>query len=1052
MIRRFFRTNGASGADTPFDNLVGLQTVTGGGLTQGNFQFDVSLSEKNNRTFNIGVFSEPISLDSLGLISIDESRELQSKEYQVFPNIDLSLVTNFTLYGSLKKRLEVSIQKILGHFPAGIVINFYNLDLTTGNTAYNISYNVESDLTTFTINVEKIQNPFSIDFTSRSRINLQNRETDFSPIRDLTNRFRDYVLIVNSTSYTVIDFKPSNNLFSGTLIIKVLGRPFYDTVTISNLIIRPNDLIVEKIFSEEFDEVTQFLLNRLVLPKYTANFVLPVEGNNGVVGLETQSVTFPLDGSWNLDIRTNNFTNYLELLNKIGEQFDQFKTNLITRFLTTNAFLEFDTSEQKVFKILQIYGRSFDQIKLYISALANMTNVQYQLGSTIPDELLKYLAETLGWKINISPIVQNEYLESTLSTTTDSQYEGYSRELTENEINYQFYQNLIINSAYLYKSKGTRKCIEFLLRFLGIPEAITEFNEFVYVVDQKIDMSQFYNQLYDITGGTYVQEVTVPVTDDVYQLFGVSYTGFNSSTIVNSVSVNFDNYAVDEFGYPYAPVETDEYYFEKGSGWFESTPQHRSPEIVISTTSVFTGSSPFVQTELQPFSYGQEYFSQWRSFPYMNLGFNLKLVRDNKKSWQPSVLRKNSDGGFNAYYIVQNDKLIINLKNIEIFLNPGQGLLYDVWYMSRNFNYPIPNSGMTPAYPSLGSYNWSFINPEANKKTFFEFQIDFIRSTINVRDRWFSSDGKTSGYSSLLNIFYNFLQSQENVGVSNFNFNYQKLIEYTEGIGSNWVRVIEQFIPATTIWQTGIRFENSHMQRQKYLWRKQQQCYLVPIYVTPPPPSNTRTPSSSPNITPTPSKTRAPSSSPNPTPAFTPTPSKTRAPGSSPNPTPTPTPTKNVGSVITCTIGTISGCIGNIVELPVTIQTNIGIGAISLAIDFDSAKLRGFSPVGNPPEPSITSLSPLLAGAGIANVTTFTGQVPNPPFNATTRTQFRFAWSSLTAFQQNGILFKIRFQILAVGNHIVKFDTATGGNCEITDIDAIVQPTTFINGSVTSNC
>jgi len=827
MAKRFFRTNGASGADTPFDNIVGLQTVTGGGLTQGNFQFEVSFSEKNNRTFNIGVFGDPISLDSLGILSVDESRELQAKEYRVFPNIDLSLVTNFTLYGSLRKRLEVSIQKILGYFPAGIVIDFYNLDLSTGNTAYNISHNEISDLTTLTIDVEKIQNPFSLDYSSKSRINLQNREAEFSPIRDLTNRFRDYVLVVDSIPYTIIDFKPSDSLFSGTITLKVLGKPFLNTTSNTNLIIRPNDFFVEKIFSEEFDEVVQFLLNKLVTPKYTATFVIPVEGEDGIVALQSQNVTFPLDGTWNLDIRTNNFTNYLEKLNKIGEQFDQFKTNLVTRFLTTNAFLEFDTTDQKVFKILQIYGRSFDQLKLYISALANMTSVQYEPGDTIPDELLKYLAETLGWKINVSPIVQQGYLEATLSTTGVSQYVGYSRELTDNEINYQFYQNLIINSAYLYKSKGTRKAIEFLLRYLGIPEAITEFNEFVYVADQRINMNEFYSQLFEITGGTYVQEITVPATDDVYRLYGVTYTGFSSSTIVESVSVNFDNYAVDEFGYPYAPIETDEYFFEKGSGWFESTPQHRSPEVVIPTSSVFTGSSPFVQTELQPFTYGQEYFSKWRSFPYMNLGFNLKLIRDNKKSWQPPILRKSSNANFNAYYLVQNDQLTINVKNIEIFLNPGQGILYDVWYMSRNFDYPIPNSGMTPAYPSLGSYNWSFINPEANKKTFFEFQIDFVRSTINVRDRWYSTDGKTSGYSSLLDIFYNFLQSQQNANVTNFGFTYQKLIEYAEGIGPNWIRLIEQFVPSTTIWQTGIRYENSPLQRQKFVWKKQQLCYLV---------------------------------------------------------------------------------------------------------------------------------------------------------------------------------------------------------------------------------
>jgi hypothetical protein len=910
MERRFFRTNGASGADTPFDNIVGLQTVTGGGLTQGNFEFDISLSEKNNRTFNIGVFGDPISLDVLGLTSVNESRELQSKEYRVFPNIDLSLVTNFTLYGSLRKRLEVSVQRILGFFPAGLQIDFLDLDYSTGNTAYNISYNQISDLTTLTINVSKIQNPFSIDYSSRSRINLQNRESEFSPIRDLTNRFRDYVLVVEGVSYTIIDFRPSDSLTSGTITLKITGKPFDTSVTNSNLLIRPSDFYVEKIFSEDFDEVVQFLLNRLVTPKYTATFAVPVEGDNGIAAIQAKSITFPLDGIWNLDIRTNNFENYLSKLNEIGQQFDEFKTNLVTRFLTTNSFLEFDTQDQKVFKVLQIYGRSFDQIKLYITALANMTSVQYQLGDTIPDELLKYLAQTLGWNINVSPIVQQGYLQSTLSTSGVTQYEGYSRELTENEINYNFYQNLILNSAYLYKSKGTRKAIEFLLRFLGIPEAVTEFNEFVYVADQRIDMNQFYDQLFQLTGGTYVNEITEYDSEITFSIYGITYTGFSSSTIVQSVSINFDDYPVDELGYPYAPIETDNYFFEKGAGWFESTPQHRSPEVVVPTFSVFTGSSPFVQTELQPFTYGQEYFERWRSFPYMNLGFNLKLVRDNKKSWQPPILRKSSNGGLNAYYIVGDDRLAINAKNTEIYLNPGQGLLYDVWYMSRNFNYPIPNSGMTPAYPSLGSYDWSFINPEADKKTFFEFQIDFIRSTINARDRWFSTDGKTSGYSSLLDIFYNFLQSVQNADVPNYNFTYKKLIEYVDGLGTNWIRLIEQFVPATTIWQTGIRYENSPMQRQKYVWKKQEPCYLVSLQVarvpvTPSPtasvtatlnqtptatPTNTITPSITPTITPT--NTLTPTVTPTVTPTNSITPTTTATFGLTPSATPTNTNTQ----------------------------------------------------------------------------------------------------------------------------------------------------------------
>ena len=40
-----------------------------------------------------------------------------------------------------------------------------------------------------------------------------------------------------------------------------------------------------------------------------------------------------------------------------------------------------------------------------------------------------------------------------------------------------------MNTAYLFKSKGTRKAIEFLFRFIGAPEALVEFNEYVVLAD-----------------------------------------------------------------------------------------------------------------------------------------------------------------------------------------------------------------------------------------------------------------------------------------------------------------------------------------------------------------------------------------------------------------------------------------------------------------------------------------------------------------------------------------------------------------------------------------
>ena len=821
---------GASGAQTPFDNLVGNQTVQGGGLTQGNFEWSYGISEKTNRNFNIGVFQLPVSLEDLNLESVNQSRELIAKEYRVYPNFDLSNVTNFTIFGSLQKRFEVSVQRIINFFPAGIEVDYFYYDFTTGNTATGITYNLVSNETELTIDVARIKNPFSLDYSVNSKINLQNREQEFSPLRDLTNTYRNYSLVVDEIPYQVIDLTPSTSLYSGIINVIVIGNPFSGvSTTDKSLVIRPNDYYVEKAFSENFDEVEKFLLNRLAQPQYTATFNVPIQTDGGAVELQNATVTWPKDGLWNLDIRTPSFTNYLEKLNIIGVDFDAYKTNLITRFLVTDSLLEFDTPDHKVAKVLQIYGRSFDQIKIFIDALAYMNSVNYSPGNDIPSMLLKNLAETLGWSPNISPITNEDFLNSVYAATGVTQYAGFSRELTPSELNYQFYRNLILNSAYLFKSKGTRRSIEFTLRLVGAPDALVEFNEYVYVADQRINMREFDTQLAQITGGTYVEDITTYNSGVTFSIYGTQYSGFTSNTETFLVTETRDSYPVDAFGYPQAPVDTENYFFEKGAGWFESTPQHRSPAVVNQTSSVFTGTSPNVQTTLQPFSYGQEYFDRFRNFPYMNLGFNLKLVPDNKKSWQPPVFRVSTQSGYNAYYVAPSDNLVLNAKNVDLFLNPGQGILYNIWSMSKDNNYPIPNTGMTPTYPSYGSYDWTFINPQPNKKTFFEFAQTFVQQTINARTRWYSTDGKTSGYPDLLNIYYNYLLSEENVGIPNDNFTYQKLIEYVDGLGPYWIRLTQQMIAASTIWNTGTRLENSPLQRQKFVYRRQSGCQLVPV-------------------------------------------------------------------------------------------------------------------------------------------------------------------------------------------------------------------------------
>jgi len=821
-----------NGSGTFSDDIVGLQTVDGGGLTQGNFEFTTSVVEKVNRSFNTGVFSSPISLDDLNVDGLLESRVIAAKNYRVYPNYDISQVTNFTLYGSLQKRFSASVTKIINYFPAAIQVDSSYYDYTTANTANNISYDLEENLTTFTVDVTRFKNPFDIDYSVNATRNISVRPLEVSPLRNLTLQYGKYAIYVNNmeTEYLVYDFTPSTKLSAGTVTLVVEGNPFSgNSSTTDSIVIKPSKFETEKAFQDPFDEVEDFLLNRLVSPKYTATFQVPVSDDDGRYQIIDRKVTWALDGLWNIDIRTNKFENYLNNLNNIAEDLDEFKTNLISRFLTTAAFHEFDTQDQKVEKVLQIYGRSFDETKKFIDALGYITSVNYLPKDDIPSQLLYNLALTLGWNTDISPITNDDFLESVFGTKNQSIYPGQTRDKTPNELNYQFYRNLILNSAYLFKTKGTKNAVQWVMRSIGAPEALVEFNEIVYLADGPINMDQFNEKYVQISGGTYNDETPTFDSTNTFKIRGTVYTGFTTDSVVRLTDLTRPDFPVDSDGYPRNPANVP---FELGAGWYRSTEYHRAPEINQVNATKYTGTNPDSQTILEPFTYGQQYFDTFRDFPYLNMGYELTRTYDNQKSWPANQqLRKNTNAGFNTYYRVSDERLVMNAKNIDLYMNMGQGLLYDVWDMSRKYNYPIPNSGLTNPYPS--GVDWTVIDPKPKEKTFFEFAQSFYNNMINVRNRQTISDGKGGGYPQLQRLYENYLNSEATVNIPSNQYTYQKMIDYTLGIGDYWMRLVEQLLPASTIWMGGQKMENSAFHRQKVMWRRQRGCEIIPVSCVP---------------------------------------------------------------------------------------------------------------------------------------------------------------------------------------------------------------------------
>ena len=110
--------------------------------------------------------------------------------------------------------------------------------------------------------------------------------------------------------------------------------------------------------------------------------------------------------------------------------------------------------------------------------LAFANRVSYNKSKNIPDQLIKNFARTLGFE-TIDFMNQEKLLESFFGGTNNPVFSGTSVGLTPVEFDIELWRRLIVNAGYLFKSKGTRKNIEFFLKFIGATDSLIDFNEYV---------------------------------------------------------------------------------------------------------------------------------------------------------------------------------------------------------------------------------------------------------------------------------------------------------------------------------------------------------------------------------------------------------------------------------------------------------------------------------------------------------------------------------------------------------------------------------------------
>lgn len=564
-------------------DLVGVQLTSDGGtplFTMGSFKITTNLDPKLDKFFNTSKFSNFVTLADLNL-SMSEAQTLLADNAGVFLNLDKTNLGYYALFGSLSEFIRVALENIIINWPASLYMTGLSVspagNTISGYTIENYSYDTLNETSTFKVNTTFIDNKFQLSITNSGSI--LNTFNESNSLRNFTVNYESYALLYNNVEYPVLGYTASTYDYSDYAYFKIKGNPFTGAQTNFNYSyhVKPNKINEEKFFNT-LPDFEVYLLNRMVNPIYTATFKYPTKSDDGLILYVTDTVTWPVSDGYNIDFDTTTYIDYATKLSDIGNSNDLFSSNLMNRFLVSESITAFDTtpvhlfdldkdtSGQKVNKTLQIYGVEYDDINKFITGIKFANTVSYDKLDNTPDIYLKNIARVLGWDL-VSSVLENNLLASYVSTHP-STYSGQSVGLTPIEADIELWRRIILNTPWLWKSKGARKSIEFLLRFIGAPKGLIKFNEYIYKAEAPINVDLFREVLR-----------------------------------LNGLNDDISNYPIDSDGYPRPFADTPDMYFQNDGLWYRETGGSGS------TIDILTGNNPHVG----PYDGGYKYFNQFRS-------------------------------------------------------------------------------------------------------------------------------------------------------------------------------------------------------------------------------------------------------------------------------------------------------------------------------------------------------------------------------------------------------------------------------------------------------
>lgn len=610
------------------DSLVGNQFTSDGGttlFTTGNFAITTNLEPKITKFFYSNPFGNFVSLEDLKLTN-NETITLLENNTKIEVNFDKSDLTNYAYFGSLREFIRVSLESIIINWPASIFvspINEFN-PFFNGSTFENYNVNTFDGTSSFSVNSTRFVNKFNLNYKQNGFI--LNSFKDINDLRNVAVNYNNYSIKTVNGEYQIIGFTGTTESNSN-IYIQVSGFPFTSSATTAATTtyhIKPNTLKVEEFFNN-LSTFESNLLNRLTTPIYSSTYKYSLETEQGNVIDSEMTITWPISDGYNIDFDSEKYVDFVDNLLIIADNNDKLNTNLISRFFVSESIHDFDTSEQKVGNTLRIYGREFDEIKKFIDGISNVNVVTYDGVRNTPDMIIKNLAKVLGWDL-ISSITEIDLLKNYL-TTSNSSFEGHQRGLTPSEAETEMWRRIILNTPWLWKSKGSRKAIEFLFKFIGSPDGLIDFNEFIYVAKKSLDIELF-----------------------------------NDILLANGNNTDLTELNIDSDGFPKVLPNNSDMYFQKGGLWYRETGGPNS------NIDILIGNNPHIG----PYDAGQEYINQ---FSCLIPDFEpVTLIEEIITTGSTNLFTNYDNGTFDGVFrndVVLNINTDINFE--EILLNQVSG-------------------------------------------------------------------------------------------------------------------------------------------------------------------------------------------------------------------------------------------------------------------------------------------------------------------------------------------------------------------------------------------